>query len=247
VLSTIAQALGLRERGAQPTLALLETVLHAQQALLVLDNFEQIIEAAPSLAALLESCPHLKLLVTSREVLRLRAEHQFVVPPLPLPALPRNEGDYLFEYTALEANPAVHLFLQPIQDTQPDFHLTPGNADTIRQICLMLEGIPLAMELAAPRLKLLSPPALLARLDGRLQVLSGGARDLPERQRTMRGTIAWSYELLTPAEQALFRRLAVFVGGWQLSAAGQVCPAAGALDLDMLETFYVNSWMENFS
>jgi predicted ATPase len=176
-----------------------------------------------------------KLLVTSREVLHLRAEQQFVVSPLALPALPLRAVLQQIDSNALEENPAVQLFLQRARAVQPDVHLTPDNAATIAEICHRLEGIPLAIELAAPRLKLLSPAALLARLEGRLQVLRGGARDLPERQRTMRATLAWSYELLPPAEQTLFRRLAVFMGDWTLEAAEQVCRGAGMLELDMLE------------
>jgi predicted ATPase len=235
VLPTLAQALGLRELGAQPVLALLTTALREQQILLVLDNFEQVIAAAPNLAALLEGCPGVKLLVTSREVLHLRAEQQFVVPPLVLPALPLRAVLQQIDISALEENPAVQLFLQRAQAVQPYVHLTPDNAATIAEICHRLEGLPLAIELAAPRLKLLSPATLLARLEGRLQVLTGGARDLPERQRTMRATLAWSYELLPTAEQALFRRLAVFMGDWTLEAAEQVCRGAGMLELDMLE------------
>jgi predicted ATPase len=163
-------------------------------------------------------------------VLRLRAEQEFAVPALALPAATR-----LPTLAAYVQSEAVALFLARAQAAQPAFQLTPGNAPTIAELCTRLDGLPLALELAAPRLKLLSPQALLSRLEGRLQVLSVGARDLPERQRTMQATITWSYELLSPAEQALFRRLAVFVGGWRLSAAEQVCPEAGALDLDVLE------------
>jgi len=235
VLPTVAEALGLREAGTLPILTLLATALHEQHLLLVLDNFEQLIRAAPDLAALLEACAPVKLLVTSREVLHLRAEQQFVVPPLALLALPPGEARQPLDPAALAANPAMQLFLHRAQAARPDFQVTPGTTATLARICQRLEGIPLAMELAAPRLKLLSPPALLARLEGRLQVLTGGAHDLPERQRTMRTTIAWSYELLSPAEQALFRRLSVFVNGWRLAAAEQVYQAAGALDLDLLE------------
>jgi predicted ATPase/transcriptional regulator with XRE-family HTH domain len=235
VLPALPEALGLREPGALPTLTLLASALHERRMLLVLDNFEQVIAAAPDLAALLEACPGVKLLVTSREVLHLRAEQQFVALPLALPALPQRTPLQQIDSAALQENPAMQLFLQRAQAVQPNFHLTPDNAATIAEMCHRLEGIPLAIELAAPRLKLLSPQALLARLERRLQVLTGGARDLPERQRTMRATIAWSYELLSPAEQALFRRLAVFAGGWTLEAAEQVCLEAGASKLDMLE------------
>lgn len=235
VLPTLAQALEVRESGALPVLTLLITALREQQMLLVLDNFEHVIAAAPHLAVLLEACPGVKILVTSREVLHLRAEQQFVAPPLALPTLPPRAARQQIDSAALEENPAVRLFLQRAQAVQPDVHLTPDHAVIIAEMCHRLEGIPLAIELAAPRLKLLSPQALLARLESRLQVLTGGARDLPERQRTMRATIAWSYELLSPDERALFRRLAVFMGGWTLEAAEQVCLAAGALKLDMLE------------
>ncbi len=216
VLPTLAEALGLHESGPLPTLTLLASALHERQMLLVLDNFEQVIGAAPDLAALLEACPRVKLLVTSREVLRLRAEQQFVALPLALPVLPQRTPFQQVDSAALEENPAMQLFLQRAQAAQPNFHLTPDNAAPIAEICHRLEGIPLAIELAAPRLKLLSPQALLARLEKRLQILTSGARDLPERQRTMRATIAWSYELLSSAEQALFRRLAVFAGDWTL-------------------------------
>ncbi len=235
VLPTIAEALGLREANTLPLLTVLGNALRDQHLLLVLDNFEQVIRAAPSLAALLKGCSLVKLLVTSREVLHLRAEHQFVVPPLPLPTLPPGETRQTLDPAALAENPAMQLFLYHVQAAQPDFQVTPGTAITLARMCQHLEGIPLALELAAPRLKLLSPQTLLARLEGRLQVLTGGAIDLPERQRTMRATIAWSYELLAPAEQALLRRLAVFVHGWRLVAAEQVCQAAGALDLNLLE------------
>jgi predicted ATPase len=235
VLPTIAKALFLRDTGTLPILSLLATALLVQRMLLILDNFEQVISAAPTLAVLLEACPAVKLLITSREVLHLRAEYQFVVPPLALPPFPPGEVRQPLDLAALAENPAIQLFLHRAQAARPDFQITSGAAVTLARICQRLEGIPLAMELAAPRLKLLSPQALLARLEGRLQVLTGGARDLPERQRTMRATIAWSYALLTPAEQALFRRLAVFVHGWRLTAAEQVCQAAGALNLDLLE------------
>jgi predicted ATPase/DNA-binding XRE family transcriptional regulator len=235
VLPSIAKTLGLREANTLPTLTVLASALRDQQALLVLDNFEQVKSAAPSLAALLEACPLMKLLITSREVLHLRAEHQFVVPPLPLPALSPGESSGPLDPAALAKNPAMQLFLHRVRAAQPDFQATPDTTITLARICQRLEGLPLALELAAPRLKLLSPQALLARLQGRLQMLTGGAQDLPERQRTMRATLTWSYELLTSAEQALFRRLAVFVGSWDLSAAEQVCQAAGALEVDVLE------------
>jgi predicted ATPase len=222
VLTTITHAFGLRELGNQPAIELLTTYLRDRHLLLVLDNFEQVIAAAPLLAQLLEVCPELKLLVTSREVLHLRAEHQFPVPPLALPDLKR-----LPDSKSLPQYAAVNLFLQRARAVKPDFQLTPENAACIAEICARLDGLPLAIELAAARIKLLSPQALLARLDRRLQLLTGGAHDLPERQRTLRNTIEWSYELLHVEEQRLFRRLAAFVGGCQLSAAEALCRALG--------------------
>src|SRR5262249_35029294 len=176
-------------------------------------------------AALLEACPKLKLLVTSREVLHLRAEHQFVVPPLALPALPPRNMPLTLELEASEQNPAVQLFLQRVQAIRPDFRVSKANAHAIAEICHRLDGLPLALELAAARIKVLSPQALLARLEHRLQVLTGGARDLPERQQTLRSTIAWSYDLLDAEEQRLFRRLSAFVGGCTLEAAEALCAA----------------------
>jgi predicted ATPase/transcriptional regulator with XRE-family HTH domain len=220
VLPAIARALGLEEQSALPPPTLLAGALRERRMLLVLDNFEQVMAAAPQLAALLEECPELKLLVTSREVLHLRAEQQFVALPLAFPTLPPHSSPEQIDLAALQESPAVQLFMQRARAARPDFEITAGNATAIAEICRRLEGIPLAIELAAPRLKLLSPDALLVRLQDRLGMLTDGARDLPERQRTMRATIAWSYELLSPAEQALFRRLAVFAGGWGLEALG---------------------------
>jgi predicted ATPase/DNA-binding CsgD family transcriptional regulator len=220
VIPTIAHSLGLTETTNQPVLELLQTYVQDRHLLLLLDNFEQIITAAPLLAALLEACPDLKLLVTSREVLHLRAEQQFPVPPLSLPDLKQLPDTETFpRYTA------IALFLQRAQATRPDFQLTTGNARTVADICIRLDGLPLAIELAAARIKVLSPQALLARLERRLQVLAGGARDLPERQQTLRNTIQWSYDLLGAEEQRIFRCLAVFVGGFMLEAAEAVFTA----------------------
>src|SRR6266700_7866955 len=191
VISTIAHSMRLTESGSQPLLELLKISQRDKQRLLLLDNFEHVITAATLLAELLEACPDVKILVTSREVLRLRAEHQFAVPPLALP-----DPNCLTDDRSLAHVPAVHLFIQRAQAIRSDFHLTTDNAATIAEICLRLDGLPLAIELAAARVKVLSLQALLARLDRRLHVLTGGARDLPERQRTLRRTIAWSYDLL---------------------------------------------------
>lgn len=222
VIPTIAHRLGLMESGTLPILELLTFSQQDKQQLLVLDNFEHVIEAVPLLTELLEACPDLKLLVTSREALRLRGEYQFAVPPLALPNL-----SHLPDVRALTHVPAVSLFTQRAQAIQADFALTADNAATIAQICLQLDGLPLALELAAARLKLFPPQALLARLDRRLHILTGGARDLPPRQQTLRNTLAWSYELLTEPQQRLFRRLSVFVGGCTLEALEAIC---GALD-----------------
>jgi predicted ATPase/DNA-binding CsgD family transcriptional regulator len=222
VLPTIAQALGVREGGNEPLLGLLKTYLYEKHLLLLLDNFEQVMPAALHLAELLQECPELKIVVTSREVLHLRAEQQFLVPPLALPDLQR-----LPESGTLAQCAAVALFLQRAQAIQPDFRLTRANARAIAEICVRLDGIPLAIELAAACVKLLSPQALLARLEQRLQVLTQGSRDLPERQQTLRDTMAWSYDLLHAEEQRLFRLLAVFVGGCTLEAVEAVCAVLG--------------------
>jgi predicted ATPase len=220
VIPTIAHRLGLMESGSQPVLELLELSQRDKQRLLLLDNFEQVVAAAPLLAELLEACSQLKLLITSREVLRLRGEQQFMVPPLALP-----DSKHLPDAPSFAHVPAVQLFLQRAQAIQADFQLTADNAVVIAQICLRLDGLPLAIELAAARIKLLPPQALLPRLDHRLHVLTAGARDLPLRQRTLRNTLAWSYDLLTAQEQRLFRQLSVFVGGCTLKAIEVVCTA----------------------
>jgi predicted ATPase/DNA-binding CsgD family transcriptional regulator len=220
VIAAIAHHVGLPESGSQPLLERLKTSQRDKKRLLLLDNFEHVISAATLLAELLEACPDVKLLVTSREVLRLRAEHQFVVPPLALP-----DPKHLPDDRSLAHVPAVSLFIQRAQAIKSDFQLVTDNAATIAEICLRLDGLPLAIELAAARITLFPPQALLARLDHRLHVLTGGARDLPLRQRTLRNTITWSYNLLDTAEQQLFRCLSVFVGGCTLEAAEAVCGA----------------------
>ncbi len=220
VLSTIAQTLGLKVLGNEPVAERLSALLQKKHLLLVLDNFEQVMGAASQLVELLTASPKLKLLVTSREVLHLRTEQQFPVPPLALPDL-----KHLPNIETLAQYPAVKLFIQRAQAVKHDFQVTPANAAVLAEICTRLDGLPLALELAAARIKLLSPQALLARLDRRLQVLTGGVRDLPERQRTLHTTIGWSYDLLHAQEQRLFRRLAVFVGGCTLEAAEALCRA----------------------
>ena len=218
VMPTIAQALGMRDGVGQPLLARLAEVLHQKQVLLLLDNFEQVVGAASQVADLLTSCPQLKLLITSREVLRVRAEHEFAVPPLKLP-----DPTHLPDLATLTGSPSVALLLQRVQAVKPEFQLTTTNARAVAEVCVRLDGLPLAIELAAARLKLLSPEALLTRLGRRLVTLTGGARDVPTRQQTLRNTIEWSYQLLNPMEQRLFRWLSVFVGGGTLQAAEVVC------------------------
>ena len=217
VLLTVAQTLALRQVEGQLLLALLQASLQDKHLLLVLDNFEQVVRAAPQVMDLLMVCPQLKVLVTSRQVLHLRTEHLFPVPPLALPDL-----DHLPEREELAQYVAVSLFLQRAQALLPGFQLTEANARVIAEICVHLDGLPLAIELAAARVRLLPPQALLARLSQRLAVLTGGAQDVPARQQTLRNTIAWSYDLLTAQEQRLLRCLSVFVGGFTLEEAEAV-------------------------
>jgi predicted ATPase/transcriptional regulator with XRE-family HTH domain len=216
--SVLAETLGIKEVAGQALLEALTRYLQDRQVLLVLDNFEHLPTAAPVVGELVGRCPQLTVLVTSRAPLRLGGERQFPVPPLPLPdTAPQSPAD------SVEPSPAVELFRQRAQAVLPIFELSATNAAMVARICRRLDGLPLAIELAAARVKLFSPQALLARLDRGLQLLTGGARDLPERQQTLRDTIAWSYDLLNLAEQALFCRLAVFAGGFTLEAVEDVC------------------------
>ncbi len=224
VISTIARTLGLREAGDRPLLEQLQAYLHDQHLLLVLDNFEQVVAAAPELAELLGTCPHLHLLVTSRAALRIQGEYEFAVSPLAVPDLKR-----LPTPEELAQVPTVSLFLQRAQAIQPDFQLTTANAGTIAQICTRLDGLPLAIELAASRIKLLPPQALLKRLKDRFQVLTGGTQDRPTRQQTLRNTLQWSYDLLSQEEQRLFCQLSVFVGGCSLQAVEAVAQGVDQL------------------
>jgi predicted ATPase/class 3 adenylate cyclase len=221
VASSIARTLGLQEKADQVLLESLKESLRDQQMLLVLDNFEQIVAAALPVAELLAACPRLKYLVTSRVVLHLSGEHEFPVPPLALP-----DPGRLPAVDALAQYAAVALFIQRALAVKPDFRVDNANAPAVAEICVRLDGLPLAIELAAARVKLFPPQAILARLGRRLELLHGGARDVPERHQTLRHAIAWSYNLLEAGEQTLFRRLAVFVGGWTLEAAAAVCQAA---------------------
>jgi predicted ATPase/class 3 adenylate cyclase len=228
VVPTIAQTLGLRESGSRSAMESLTAYLSRKQVLLLLDNLEQIVAVAPAIAELLAVCPRLKVLVTSRQTLRLRGEHEFPVPPLELPEAPD-------DLEALLQCAASALFIERAITVQPDFAVTQADAHAVAEICRRLDGLPLAIELAAARVKLLSPQAMLVRLSRRLDLLTDGPRDLPERQQTLRDTIGWSYDLLTSGEQTLYRRLAVFSGGWTLEAAEAVCPTGGGLDIGVLE------------
>ncbi|HET9494723.1 MAG TPA: tetratricopeptide repeat protein, partial [Chloroflexia bacterium] len=230
VLPEIVRTLGLRETGDRPLLDILAEHLRDRQMLLVLDNFEQVMPAAGALAHLVQSAPGLALLVTSRELLRLRGEKDFPVPPLSLPDL-----QYAPPPDRATRYEAVRLFVDRAADARDKFELTAENAPAVFEICCRLDGLPLAIELAATRTRLFTPQALLARLQDRLKLLTGGARDLPARQQTLRTAIEWSYDLLDPPEQRLLRRLAVFQGGRTLEAIEAVCDTEDDLEIDVVE------------
>jgi predicted ATPase/DNA-binding XRE family transcriptional regulator len=218
VVPTIAQTFDLKDSGSAPLAEVTQRYLRDKRLLLVLDNFEHVAPAAPSVGELLMTCPGIKALVTSRAPLRLRGEHEYAVRPLALPDQRHPPSpEWLSQFAAVE------LFTTRAQAAQADFQVTNANAPAVAEICVRLDGLPLAIELAAARIKLLPPPALLTRLERSLPLLVGGARDLEERQQTMRNTLAWSYDLLAPEEQRLFRRLAVFAGGCPLETAEAVC------------------------
>jgi len=215
VLPTIARAMGLRDAGDESEAAWITSFLRGRRALLVLDNFEQVVEAAPPLVELLAESPGLRMLVTSRIRLRVSGEHHYPVPSLGLPDDRTASGD-------VEPSAAVALFVERAQAVQPGFRINPGDGRGVEAICGRLDGLPLAIELAAARMTIFTPSALLDRLERHLPVLTGGPRDLPERQRTMRNAIAWSFELLSVDEQRLLPRLCVFTGGFGLEAAEAV-------------------------
>ena len=216
VVPTIAQTLGLREQSGESVIETLTEYLRDKQLLLVLDNLEQVVAAAPMLAGVLSSAPGLNVLATSRTPLRLSSERTYVVRPMAL-------GE------------SVRLFGERAHAAVAEFALTDENEAAVAEICVRLEGLPLAIELAAPRVRALPPPALMRRLDARLKLLTGGAQDLDERQRTLRGTIEWSYDLLLAEEKALFERLGVLVGGCRPEAAEALCDADGELGIDVLD------------
>jgi predicted ATPase/serine/threonine protein kinase len=232
IASTIAQAVGVREAGKHSPEESLKTYMGEldQPMLLLLDNFEHLVSAAPLIAQLLTSGPKLKVVVTSQAPLHIYGEHEFPVPPLALP-----DPKSIPPLEALSRLPAVALFVERAKAVNRDFALTAANAAAVATVCARLDGLPLAIELAAARIKLLSPSAMLARLESRLNLLTGGARDLPTRQQTLRSTVDWSYGLLNPAEQTLFRRLSVFTGGCTLEGVEAVCDTKGDLGIDVLD------------
>ncbi len=229
VPATVARVLQVPGAGGRSARELLLEHLADRQVLLMLDNFEHLLDAAPLLAELLASCPRLDMLVTSRTALRLRSEHRFVVGPLGTPA------KRTFSVEAASAAPAVQLFVQRTRAIAPEFTLDASNAHAVSAICRRLEGIPLAIELVAARAELLGPQALLRRLERGIQLQVSGPPDLPQRQRTLQDTLAWSHALLDPAEQTVFRRLAVFAGGWTLEAAEVVCAGGAVAQDDVLD------------
>ena len=231
--SVIVQTLGIREAGSHSPLQILKEHLQGSSRapmLLLLDNFEHLAQAAPTVADLLTLGPNLKIMVTSRAALHVYGEHEFPVPPLAMP-----DSQAMPPVEVLSQYPAVALFVQRAVAVKPDFALNRENAPAVAEICARLDGLPLAIELAAARVKVLPPASMRTRLTSRLQLLTGGARDMPQRQQTLRAAIDWSYDLLSPPEQKLFRRLSVFVGGCTLEGAEAVCDTKGDLDLDLLD------------
>jgi non-specific serine/threonine protein kinase len=242
VASTIAQGLDIKEVAGQPLKETLKNYLHTKQLLLQLDNFEQIIDAAPLVGDLLSASPGLSILVTSREILQIYGEQEYPVPPLALPDLERADA-----LRVLPHYEAVELFMQRARAVKPDFRLTEDNAPAVAEICVRLDGLPLAIELAAARVRMLSPQDLSARLENRFAVLRGGMRDLPPRQQTLQATIDWSYDLLDEGEKTLLARLSAFQGGRSVESAEAVCGPGLSIDvLDGLEALLTKSllWQE---
>jgi predicted ATPase/class 3 adenylate cyclase len=232
VPSAIAAAVGVRVEGPRSMVDALREHLRHRETLLILDNFEQVLDAAPVVADLLEAASRLRILVTSREPLHVAGEQELAVPPMELP-----EADGHPDPEELSRYESVALFVQRAQAVDPGFGLTEENSPAVAEMCLRLEGLPLAIELAASRVKLLTPQAILQRLERRLELLTGGPVDMPARQRTLREAIGWSYDLLDETERALFRRLSVFAGGWTLEAADAVTNPQGEPGADVLEGF----------
>ena len=228
IASTIASNLGIREAGDTPIFEALKDYLREREILLVIDNFEQVADGAQEIAGLLKSSKNLKILVTSRVLLHLSAEVEFIVPPLAVPS-EKLLGDYAKTgavepeiFDDLSKYEAVQLFVSRAQKVKPAFSVTTENISKVAEICTKLDGLPLAIELAAARIKFMSPRSILAKLESQLNLLTGGARDLPARQQTIRGTISWSYDLLEENERRLFERLGIFAGGFTLEAAEKV-------------------------
>ncbi|MDQ3855301.1 MAG: helix-turn-helix domain-containing protein [Chloroflexota bacterium] len=230
VIPALVRSLALSEAGGRRASDILEDYLRHRQMLLVLDNFEHVADAATLVAELVRSSDHLRVLVTSRVPLRIRGERQYALRPLAVPQLSRVPG-----VEEVVGNPAVELFVERAKDAAPDFELTEANATALAAICRRLDGLPLAIELAAARLRALTPTELLARLDRSLPQLTEGARDLPKRQRTMRATIEWSYQLLQEPQWRLLNRLSVFRGGWDLEAAEAVGADGDTVEEEMLD------------
>ncbi len=234
-ISRVAQQLEVRE-GGQPLLENVKDCLRDRRLLLVLDNFEQLVSAAPTVAEIIAAAPQLKIIISSRIALNLQGEREFPVPPL---ELPQAENDSALEN--LIENESISLFVGRARAVHPSFSLTKDNASAVAEICRRLDGLPLALELAAARIKLLQPQAILTRLDDKLKLLTGGARDLPARHQTLRNTLEWSYDLLNEDEKILYARLSVFVGGFTLEAAEAVCNQDGKLDILESLTSLVNN------
>ncbi|HEV2121311.1 MAG TPA: LuxR C-terminal-related transcriptional regulator [Chloroflexota bacterium] len=229
MLPTIAQAVGVRETAGDQLSALVRAAIANREMLLLLDNFEHVISAAPVVAGLLSGCPNVTALATSRERLHITGEVEFPVAPLHVVEISTTPS-----LDELARSDAIRLFVARTQSVKPEFTLTEDNGPAIADICRRLDGLPLAIELAAARIKVLPPATLRARLEHALPILTGGSHDLPERQQTMRSTIAWSYDLLSPAERRFFRRMAIFVGGFTLEAFEAVCGDLASPELDAL-------------
>ncbi|HEX2129681.1 MAG TPA: adenylate/guanylate cyclase domain-containing protein [Solirubrobacterales bacterium] len=237
VIATIAGALGLPDHGGRSVEDRLVDHIGEQAMLLVLDNFEQVLDAAPAITHLLGACPNLKVLVSSRSVLRVSGEQEYPVPPLDLP-----DPAHLPPLAQLSQYEAVALFIERARAVKPDFEITNENAPAVAEICVRLDGLPLALELAAARIRVLTPAAMLERLEHRLGLLSTGSRDLPERQQTLRGAIAWSHDMLDESDRALFACVSVFVGGAGLDSIEHVCAGEGPGDiLDGLDSLVEKS------
>jgi len=236
VTASIAQAAGIRDSGPDPLEQRVADRLRPLRALLLIDNFEQVVEAADVLSTLLGRCPEIKCLVTSRCALRLRGEHEHVLPPLPLPPTAAGRASDLMRF------PSVELFAQRVQAVLPDWVLNEDNAGEVAEVCRRLDGLPLALELAAARMKILSPTALLERLASQHELLSRGPRDSDDRHQTLQATLDWSYDLLDTSSARLFLQLSVFADGWTLDAMTQVCDGGSEIEmLDALATLIDNS------